>query len=491
MSHRPGRIATVFFEPSTPQLRAPLTTASRGITVGGMSTLISRNPATGAVLKEIPEMPLSECVAVVDKVREAFEQWRSRSCSERAGCCSRLASVLRDQRDDLASLITAEMGKPIVQSRAEVEKCAWACDYFAEHSEAFLKEEAVTTEARWSGVVHRPLGVILAIMPWNFPFWQVFRACIPALMAGNTVVLKHAENVPQCALTLEGLFHEAEFPTHVFRTVPVTKENAPALLVHDAVAGVTVTGSVETGRTVAAQAGSLLKRCVLELGGSDPYLILADADVAAAAVRCAESRMVNNGQSCIAAKRFIAVDPIREEFEARFMEAMSNYRPAPPDRSDCTLGPLARPDLRERLHDQVARSLDEGAVLRMGGTVPEGAGLYYPPTILGSVETHMTAAREELFGPVAAILPAADEEEAIALANTSPFGLGAAVFTRDLRRGEQIARERLEAGFCCVNDLVKSDPRLPFGGIRQSGIGRELGRAGILEFVNSKTVVVQ
>jgi len=382
------------------------------------------------------------------------------------------------------------MGKLIPQGIAEVEKCAWVCDYYADNAERFLAPEPVATEFRRSYVAFQPLGCIFAIMPWNFPFWQIFRFAAPALMAGNVVVLKHAPNVTTTALALEGLFREAGFPEAVFQVLLVPVERARSVIEHPAIAAVTFTGSTQAGRTVAALAGAALKKTVLELGGSDPYIVLEDADLEQTVETCVTARLINSGQSCIAAKRFIVCERIRSAFEEAFVTAMRRQvMGAPSDRS-ATLGPLARRDLREKLHQQVQESLRRGARLLLGGEIPPLPGWFYPPTVVTDVHPGMPVFDEETFGPVAAIVPVRDEREAIALANASPYGLGAAVFTRDRDRGEYIARELLQAGSCFVNAYVRSDPRLPFGGIKHSGWGRELSVFGIREFVNIKTVCV-
>ena len=409
---------------------------------------------------------------------------------ERGKILHRVAAKLRERQQEYARLMAEEMGKPVRQGRAEIEKCAWVCEYYADHASKFLKPEFVDTEWTRSYVAFQPLGPILAVMPWNFPFWQVFRAAAPALMAGNPVLLKHASNVPGCALAIESLFQEVEAPEGVFQTLLIEGQDLASVIAPPTVRAVTMTGSKPAGQAVAAQAGQVLKKTVVELGGSDPYVVLEDADVDLAAETCVAARLINTGQSCIAAKRFIVVASIRKAFEERVVELMRAKKMGNPLYESTELGPLARQDLRDRLHDQVIRSLQAGARLLLGGTIPEGPGAFYPPTVLTDVKPGMAAFEEETFGPVAAIVEAQDEEEAIALANRSPFGLGAAVFTRDRERGEQIARERLEAGLCFVNAFVQSDPRLPFGGIKQSGYGRELGVFGIREFVNIKTVCV-
>ena len=382
------------------------------------------------------------------------------------------------------------MGKPIKDGLGEVEKCALTCDYYAEHAERMLAPELAETEANKSYWSYRPLGIVLAVMPWNFPFWQVFRFAAPNLMAGNAALLKHAANVPGCALAIEEVFQEADFETNVFRALMVENPAVARVIENDHVRGVTVTGSVAAGKAVAEKAGSLVKKTVLELGGSDPYVVLADADLDLAARTCAQSRLINTGQSCIAAKRFIVVDQVHDAFVERFVEHMANAKMGDPLDEGTEVGPMAREDLRDELHDQVKRSLRAGARCVLGGVVPNEQGAWYPPSVLLDVRPGMAAFDEELFGPVAAVVRARDEDEAIRLANDSPFGLGAAIFTRDQDRGEAIARDRLEAGCCFVNALVKSDPRLPFGGIKDSGYGRELSEHGIREFVNAKTIWV-
>jgi succinate-semialdehyde dehydrogenase/glutarate-semialdehyde dehydrogenase len=383
-----------------------------------------------------------------------------------------------------------EMGKPITQGKAESEKCAWVCDYYAEHAEAFLAPEPVETDASKSYVAFKPLGVVLAVMPWNFPFWQVFRFAAPALMAGNVGVLKHASNVPGCALAIEDIFRQAGLPANVFRTLLIGSKQVAAIIEHPVVRAVTLTGSTPAGQAVAKKAGAVLKKTVLELGGSDPYVILSDADVEAAVGTCVASRLINSGQSCINAKRFVVVASQRERFEHHFVEQMKAVNMGDPLAADTEVGPQARSELRDELHEQVERSIDKGARCLLGGYIPDGPGAFYPPTVLTDVRKGMPAFDEELFGPVAAIIAVPDDDDAIQVANDSSFGLGAAVFTADVRRGEEIAADRLEAGCCFVNSFVKSDPRLPFGGIKESGYGRELSHFGIREFVNVKTVYI-
>jgi succinate-semialdehyde dehydrogenase/glutarate-semialdehyde dehydrogenase len=398
--------------------------------------------------------------------------------------------VLRENADGYAVLMANEMGKPVSQGRAEVEKCAWVCDYYADNAAAFLKAEPVETDAAKSFVTFQPLGVVLAVMPWNFPLWQVFRFAAPALMAGNAGVLKHASNVPGCALAIEDVFGKAGFPSDVFRTLLVGSAQVNAIIENPHVKAVTLTGSTPAGRAVARKAGEMLKKTVLELGGSDPYVVFADADLHAAVSTCVTSRLINSGQSCINAKRFVVVEPLRQQFETLFVERMRGMQMGDPLDESTEVGPQARADLRDELNEQVSKSIAKGARCLLGGEVPDGPGAFYPPTVLTDVTRGMPAYDEELFGPVAAIITAKNEHEAIEIANDSVFGLGAAVFTSDVAKGEQIAAEELEAGACFVNAFVKSDPRLPFGGIKESGYGRELSHYGIREFVNIKTVFV-
>jgi succinate-semialdehyde dehydrogenase/glutarate-semialdehyde dehydrogenase len=403
---------------------------------------------------------------------------------------AQVAVVLEENRERWARLMTAEVGKPIAESRAEIDKCVWVCRFYAEQAAGMLADRAVDTGRSKSYIHHEPLGAILAVMPWNFPFWQVFRFAAPALMAGNVGVLKHSSNVPGCALAIEEAFATAGFPRGVFQTLLIPGQSVDRVLEHPAIAAATLTGSEAAGAAVAAKAGSLLKKVVLELGGSDPYLVLEDADVVAAAGTCAASRVINSGQSCIAAKRFIIHEAVHDEWLDAFTTEMTKLQVGDPTLDDTRVGPLARLDLRETLHRQVTGSLAAGARLALGGEIPLGPGFFYPPTILANVGPGMPAYDQELFGPVAAIIKVGSEEEAISVANDTPYGLGAAVFTRDEARGERIAAEWIEAGTCVVNTFVASDPRLPFGGIKHSGHGRELADLGIYEFVNQKTVVV-
>ena len=450
------------------------------------------NPASGRTVRDLPTMDREEADALVRRAGGAQEEWARATLQERAHGLRSVARVLRQREERYAGLITEEMGKPIGQAQAEVIKCAWACEHYAEQGPRYLEPEEVDTHdiPGETYVVYRPLGVILAIMPWNFPFWQVFRFAAPNVMAGNGMVLKHAPSVPGAALAVEEVFRDAGLPEGLVGSALVDLEGTGALVDHPAVRAVTVTGSVAAGRSVASRAGKALKKTVLELGGSDPYLVLEDADLGHAVDVCARSRLVNSGQSCIAAKRFVVVESRRAAFEERLVEAFRQVAVGDPMDPATDVGPLARADLRDTVHDQVRDSLEQGARLLLGGEIPDGAGFFYPPTVLSDVGAGMPAWDEEIFGPVAAVIGVADEEEAVAVANDTPYGLGAAVFTQDGERGRRLAEDELDAGSCFVNTEVRSDPRLPFGGVKDSGYGRELARPGIREFVNVKTVRV-
>jgi succinate-semialdehyde dehydrogenase/glutarate-semialdehyde dehydrogenase len=452
--------------------------------------LESVDPSSGEVLARYEAMPASELADIAARCAGAQPAWAAASFAERGRVLRAAGAALRGRSQELAALMGREMGKPVSEGRGEVEKCAFACEFYAEHAERFLAREEVKTDASRSYVAFAPLGVVLAVMPWNFPLWQVFRFAAPTLMAGNGGLLKHASNVTGCSLAIEEILRQAGVPEGVFRSLLAGSDAVAGLIERPEVAAVTLTGSTPAGRAVAARAGACLKKTVLELGGSDPYLVLEDADLEPAIDTCVRSRLVNGGPSCIAAKRFILPASRREECEALFVEKMSARRPGNPLAEGVDLGPLARRDLRDELHEQVERSVHAGARLLLGGEVPDGPGAFYPPSVLSGVRPGMAAYSEELFGPVASLIFVSDEEEAVRVANDTSFGLGAAVFTRDVARGERIARERLQAGCCFVNALVRSDPRLPFGGVRDSGYGRELGLFGIREFVNVKTVWV-
>ena len=452
-------------------------------------SLRSINPATGETIGTYRELSEAETDAAVVATHAAWDGWRSRTFHARETILRAAAGILRARSGDLARLMALEMGKPVTQGRAEVEKCAWGCEHFAEHAATYLAPDVIPTGARRSYVTFEPLGVILAVMPWNFPLWQVFRFAAPALMAGNAAVLKHASNVPGCAIAIERIFEAAGLPPGVFRNLPIGSGGVPRVIEHPHVRAVTLTGSTPAGAAVAAAAGAVVKKAVLELGGSDAYLVLEDADLDRTAETCVAARMVNGGQSCIAAKRFIVVGDRFEAFVDRFAAIAESKRVGDPLDERTEVGPLARRDLRDGLHRQVVDSVERGAKLRLGGVVPAGPGAFYPPTVLTEVGPGMPAYGEELFGPVASILHARDEADAVRIANDSCYGLGAAVFTDDLEHAASLAR-RLEAGSVFVNAQVVSDPRLPFGGVKASGYGRELGAYGIREFVNAKTVVV-
>lgn len=459
------------------------------------------DPATGQDGKAYEGHSLEEALVIARATRAAQTSWRRVSYAERAGLMRQAAVVLRRRKDEFAELMTAEMGKTVADGRAEVEKCALNCDYFAEHGAGFLADQPVDMgpgdlgSAGQTGpkafITYNPLGVVLAVMPWNFPFWQVFRFAAPTLMAGNGAVLKHASNVPGSALAIETVFVEAGFPKDLFRTLLIPSSSVGALIEDDAIAAVTLTGSVEAGRKVAEAAGRNLKKCVLELGGSDAYLVLEDADIASAAKVAAAARMVNAGQSCVAGKRFIALAPIRERFEQALVEAMKAYALGDPRAEGTKLGPLQAIKARDDIHKQVQDSIAKGAKLLLGGEIPDRPGAWYPATVLSNVTEGQPAHDDEVFGPVAAVIEARDEAHAIEIANASPYGLGSGVLTSNLARGERIAAQDLDAGMAFVNQNVTSDPRLPFGGIKHSGYGREVSAFGIREFVNVKSVVVK
>src|SRR5438445_5231367 len=453
-------------------------------------TIEAINPATGERIAKYDPMSGTTVARIVTDAHAAFLEWRRASFAERARPMRNAAAILRAEAGALARLMAQEMGKPVRDGIAEVQKCASACEFFAETAARFLARENVATEARASFVDFNPVGVVLAVMPWNFPFWQVFRFAAPGLMAGNAAVLKHASNVPGCALAIEQVFRKAGFPEHLFRTLLIGSKEVAAVIENPLVRAVTLTGSGPAGRAVASKAAAMLKKTVLELGGSDPYLVLEDADLELAAAVSARGRLLNAGQSCIAAKRFIVTDKVRQRFEELFVERMRAAQVGDPMSEDTEPGPLARHDLRDALHSQGTRSIAMGARCLLGGKIPSGPGAYYPPTVLTDVGRGMPAYDEELLGPVAAVIPVKDDEAAIAAANDSVFGLGASVLTTDLARGERIAVERIESGAVFVNEVVRSDPRLPFGGVKESGYGRELSSYGIREFVNIKTVYV-
>lgn len=453
--------------------------------------LQSINPTYNQIIKKYEEYSLEKINKIIKQSQEAFIFHSKSDFTERANHLKKASEILLRDKSKLAELITLEMGKPILQSIAEVEKCAWVCDYYADNGERFLTDELIQTDATKSFVSFQPLGVILAIMPWNFPFWQVFRFAAPSLMAGNTAILKHSSNVSGCALAIENIFIEAGFIENTFRTILISSKGIEEVIKNPLIKAVTLTGSTSAGSSVASIAGKYIKKTVLELGGSDPYIILKDANLEEAAETCVNARLINNGQSCIAAKRFIIVKNVYDEFENLFLKKMIKKKMGDPLNDKVDLGPQARMDLRNDLVNQIQRSIEQGAKLILGGNIPESKGSFYPPTILTNVKKGMPAFDEELFGPVASLIKVKDEKEAIRVANDSLFGLGAAIFTDDVEHGEMIAKEKINAGSCFVNIAVKSDPRLPFGGIKESGFGRELSSFGIREFVNIKTVFIK
>ncbi len=449
----------------------------------------SINPATEEVEARFDELTPAQVEAALAAAASAYRAWSRTSFDARGALFRRAAARLRQEKARYAGLITAEMGKPIVEAEAEVEKCAWNCEFYAEHAAAFLTDERVETSAKLSYVAFEPLGVVLAVMPWNFPFWQVFRAAVPAMMAGNTCVLKHASNVPRCALAVEEIFREAGFPDGAFRTLLVSARAVDPIIADARIRAVTLTGSDVAGREVAAAAGRALKKTVLELGGSDPFIVLDDADVDAAAEMAARARFQNTGQSCIAAKRFLVLDRVAADFEERFCAATARLRVGDPRERETQVGPMARGDLRDTLEQQLRASVEQGARVLTGGTRLEGRGYYFAPTVLAEVRESMPVMQDETFGPLAAVYRVRDDDEAVQVANSSRFGLGSSVFTRDYERGQRLAR-RIESGLVFINGMVASDPRLPFGGVKDSGYGRELSAFGIREFVNVQTIVV-
>ena len=451
----------------------------------------SINPFSGKTIQTYREYTSGEVGTIIQQVDDAWRLWKLTSFDRRALLMKNLQAKLLENKEKLAALMTAEMGKVFREASGEIEKCALVCSYYAENAEKFLANEPVQTEAPEAYISFQPIGTILAVMPWNFPFWQVFRFLVPALMAGNTGVLKHASNVSGCALAIEQLVRDAGFPENVFRTLLIGSTEVKAVIENPLIKAVTLTGSTPAGKAVASAAGAALKKSVLELGGSDPYLILEDADVPTAARLCVASRLLNAGQSCIGAKRFIVAEPIYEAFKAEFLRLMAASSFGDPSDPKTTIGPLARTDLRDELHQQVEKSRAMGASVLLGGFIPEGKAAFYPPTVLENVTPGMPAYHEELFGPAAVLYRFKSEEEAIRIANDTVFGLGAGIFTADRNKGRTLAEKGLEAGCVFINDFVKSDPRLPFGGIKESGYGRELSALGIREFVNIKSIVVK
>lgn len=448
------------------------------------------NPATGKIEKIFLEHTREQVAESIEKAHTLFLNWRTTTFSVRGQLMKEAAKILRDRKEHYGKILTIEMGKPITQAIAEVEKCAWVCDYYAENASSILSEEIIKTDASESYVRFDPLGVVLAVMPWNFPFWQVFRFAVPALMAGNVCLLKHASNVPMSALAIEEIFVLAGFSEDAFKTLLIDSSKVEEVINNSKVVAATLTGSEEAGKKVAEACGRNLMKSVMELGGSDPFIVLEDADIEAAVKTAVTARLINNGQSCIASKRFIVVEKIYEEFEKKFVDAMQKVKVGDPMETTTELGPIAREDLLNELNEQVKQSLKKGAVLLCGGKRIVGEGFFYEPTILANLSKGMAAYDEEIFGPVASLIKANDEEDTLRIANDSQFGLGASLWTSNITRAKKLAGG-IESGSVFVNGMVKSDPRLPFGGIKNSGYGRELSHYGIKEFVNIKTVWIK
>ena len=448
------------------------------------------NPATGEKVREYEELTQSQIEDKLGRASEEFCNHRKRSFGERSVWMRRATEILKERRDRYAELMTEEMGKTFVAAQAEVEKCAWVCEYYAEHAESFLADELVETDASNSYVAFQPIGPVLAIMPWNFPFWQVFRFAAPALMAGNVGILKHASNVPDSALAIEEVFRDAGFPEGCFQTLLIRSEPVASIIADERIAAVTLTGSEGAGRAVAEAVGKAVKKVVLELGGSDPFIVLESTDLDSAIETAVTARTLNNGQSCIAAKRFILHERIADEFTERLVARFKRLNVGDPMAEETDIGPMARGEFADELERQVIESVEKGASLLVGGEKIDRPGFYFEPTVLGNVIEGMPAFNEETFGPVAALIRVKNIDEAIAVANNSRFGLGASAWTQDEGEHRQLIRE-IESGSLFINGLVKSDPRLPFGGVKTSGIGRELGKFGIREFVNIKTVWIK
>lgn len=450
----------------------------------------SINPSTGKLVKKFESFNNEKIDELILKSNTAFQKWKNVSFDEKKKLMNNAAKYLRGNKLKLGETITIEMGKPIKQSISEVEKCAWVCEYYAENAESILSNEIVNTDARESYVQFDPLGIVLAVMPWNFPFWQVFRFAAPALMAGNVGLLKHASNVPQCSIEIEKVFIEAGFPENVFTNLLIESSQVKYVLQNEKVKAATLTGSEYAGSVVAQTCGKLLKKTVLELGGSDPFIVLEDANLTEAAKTAVTARLINNGQSCIAAKRFIVVEKVFNEFTKLFVDEMKKIKIGDPLNEETDLGPIAREDLLYELESQVKKSVDAGAEILIGGEKINKEGFYFEPTIIANVDRSMPAYKEEIFGPVATLIKAKDENEAVQIANDSDFGLGASLWTNDLQKAKTLA-SKIESGSVFINGMVKSDPRLPFGGIKKSGYGRELSHYGIKEFVNIKTVWIK
>jgi succinate-semialdehyde dehydrogenase/glutarate-semialdehyde dehydrogenase len=452
--------------------------------------LISIDPATGNEIKAYPKYAPNEVAYILDQASQAQKNWCNSDLDLRISCLEQIAGTLRDRAKEYAKLMAREMGKPLSQGLGEIEKCAWLCEYYAENTESFLDDRVVDISGQKSLISIQPIGLVLGIMPWNFPFWQVFRFAIPTITAGNSGILKHASNVQGCAAAIEKCFIDSGFPENIFRNLVIPGTEVADVIKNPLIAAITLTGSTPAGKSVAETAGSVLKKTVLELGGSDPYVVLDDADLTVATDACITGRTLNAGQSCIGAKRIIVHESIYDLFLTQLEEKLSTKIMGDP-LDEVDMGPMVSASARDEIHGQVERTIESGADLRLGGQMPDGPGFYYPITLLANVTPGMAAFDEEIFGPIFSVIKAKDEAEALLLANQTEFGLGAAVFTKDKSKGEEIAKKHLDAGLCFVNDFVKSDPRLPFGGIKQSGYGRELSSFGMMEFVNIKTVVVK
>jgi succinate-semialdehyde dehydrogenase/glutarate-semialdehyde dehydrogenase len=451
----------------------------------------SINPSTGSVVKEITDHTLKEVDQIIEEVHLAQIEWRQKPVKERAQFIAQLGQELLKQKEKLGKLCSEEMGKLLSESIAEVEKCALCCKYYSENAERFLADEVVKTEGSESFITFKPLGTVLAVMPWNFPFWQVIRFAAPTLCAGNAAVLKHASNVPGCAMALEQVFEAAGMPKNLFRTLMISSKEVNHVIAHKNIHAITLTGSTKAGREVAKTSGYELKKIVLELGGSDPYLVLKDADLNLAAKVLVKGRLQNAGQSCISPKRIIVVEEVYREFVSLVESEMKAYKEGDPFSAESKMGPMARTDLRDELHSQVEKSIKSGARCLLGGKIPDGKGAFYPPTLLVDIKPGMTAFDEEIFGPVVCLIPVKDEAEAISLANLSEYGLGGGIFSQNTKHAKDIASNKIETGGLFINDFLKSDPRLPGGGIKHSGHGRELSELGIKEFVNAKTIFIK
>ena len=454
-----------------------------------MKPLLSINPSTGLKIRSYNQHTNVEIENILDSSFEVQKNWKNTDLKFRLTCLEQLSEVLSDSKREYSSLMAEEMGKPFKQGVGEIEKCIWLCNYYVENSKKYLDDKKIKTDGQISFVTFKPLGLILGIMPWNFPFWQVFRFAVPSIIAGNGAILKHASNVQGCAFSIESSFSRSGFPKYLFQNISISGKNVSKVIKSSKISAVTLTGSTPAGRSVAETAGKELKKTVLELGGSDPYVILKDADIEKSVDACINGRILNTGQSCISAKRLIVVNSLHDQFLSSLEQKLSKKIMGDP-KDDVDIGPMVSIEAREEVHQQVLKSIENGANLIIGGEIPKITGAFYPITLLSNVKPGVVAFDEEIFGPVFAVIKAKDENHAIDLANDSPFGLGAAVFTKNINKGEEIAKNRLNAGLCFVNDFVKSDPRLPFGGIKQSGYGRELSIYGLMEFVNIKTVVL-